>query len=66
VFGDGVKAYRSSKSTLEFDFEDSNLDLFLVYDHKSTTEFWGKNLENFDYNVKMKIFDFKKTNFNRK
>lgn len=28
-------------STREFDFEDSNLDTFLIYDYKSTTEYLG-------------------------
>ena len=30
-------------STKEWDFVDSNLDKFLIYDFKSSTSFWGEN-----------------------
>ncbi len=34
VFGEGTEAYRNSGATKEFDFEDSNLDQFIIYDYR--------------------------------
>ncbi len=34
VFGNGVEAYRNSDATLEYDFEDTNYDCFLIYDYR--------------------------------
>lgn len=44
IFGIGHPPESNGKhSTREYHFEDSNLDMFLVYDYKSTTAFWGDN-----------------------
>ena len=45
-----MPAYRNNHYALmEWDFMDSNLDRFLLYDFKGTTAFWGDNIENYDY-----------------
>ena len=44
VFGESVENFRNDTySTKEWDFMDSNLDRFIVYDYKGTTEYWGEN-----------------------
>lgn len=44
IFGVGHSPDCNGKhSTREYYFEDSNLDLFALYDFKSTTDFWGEN-----------------------
>lgn len=37
------------QATYEYDFEDNEFSLFMLYDCKGTTKFWGENPENFDY-----------------
>lgn len=50
VFGWGIPSYRNgNRSTYQYDFEDTDLSLFLVYDFKATTNYWGNNKPNFDY-----------------
>ncbi|EAS00387.1 hypothetical protein TTHERM_00220600 (macronuclear) [Tetrahymena thermophila SB210] len=50
AFGIGSDVSRNSDvSTREYDFEDSNLDSFLLYDYKATTEYHGNNDPNYDY-----------------
>lgn len=50
VFGIGATAYRNDgKATYEYDFEDNDFSIFLVYDYKATTQFWGENLKDFNY-----------------
>jgi len=52
AFGKGYRATRNGKySTKEWDFTDINNDKFLVFDYKSTTEFWGPNLPAEEYQV---------------
>lgn len=69
VFGDAVLNERNDNySTKEWDFVDSNLDKFLVYDCKATTEFWGQNMPDEWYEVSIEIlfsnfFSFFKTFF---
>lgn len=54
VFGDAVVNNRNDNySTKEWDFVDSNLDRFLVYDFKATTEYWGDNLSEEWYEVRL-------------
>ena len=36
---------------MEYGFEDSNFDAFLLYDFRETTDYWGPNKENYDYEV---------------
>jgi hypothetical protein len=36
-------------ATMEYNFEDSNWDTFLLYDYRETTDFWGPNKPNYDY-----------------
>lgn len=44
-FGQSLGVTRNDNySVCEWDFTDSNLDRFLVYDYKSTTDYWGENL----------------------
>ena len=44
AFGDSIHNYRNGiYSTKEWDFVDSNLDKFLLYDYKGTTSYWGEN-----------------------
>ena len=43
-FGESFDSERNGiYSTKEWDFVDSNLDKFLVYDYKSSTSYWGEN-----------------------
>lgn len=52
VFGDSVINSRNDNySTKEWDFVDSNLDRFLVYDYKATTQYWGPNMPDEWYEV---------------
>jgi hypothetical protein len=39
----------------EWDFTDSNLDKFLVFDYKSSTEYWGENLSEAYYAVSIVV-----------
>ena len=50
---------RTFSSTREWDFEDSNGDVFLVYDHRQTQEYWGTKNVGVDYN------DYKSRKFRR-
>jgi hypothetical protein len=44
AFGKGkVFLTRTRCSTREYDFEDINLDLFLIIDYKQTQTYWGPN-----------------------
>ena len=52
VFGDSLFNYRNENySTKEWDFVDSNLDRFLVYDYKSSTHYYGDNKDDAYYDV---------------
>ena len=54
--GEGGRAYRNGEySTREYDFTDSNLDKFLIYDYKSTQEFGGGPMAGYDYENQMHI-----------
>lgn len=56
AFGEGCLSYRNSNySTREYDFTDSNLDKFLLYDYKSTQEFGGATMPDYDYEHQMHI-----------
>lgn len=46
---------RTNSSTREYDFEDINLDLFLIYDHRQTQAYWGPNKEGYDYKNQQNI-----------
>ncbi|CAD8071388.1 unnamed protein product [Paramecium primaurelia] len=50
AFGMGMDPWRNKLATKEFDFEDSNLDKFCLYDAKQTTKFWGPNKSEQFYN----------------
>jgi hypothetical protein len=50
VFGKGKDPTKNAASTLEYDFEDNNLDLFILYDFAATTQHWGPNRVDYDYN----------------
>ena len=51
-FGESLGVSRNDNYSLgEWDFTDSNLDRFLVYDYKSSTEYWGENLSDAYYAV---------------
>jgi len=41
----------SQRATSEYNFEDNNLDMFILYDYAATTAYWGPNKENYDYEV---------------
>lgn len=44
-FGRSLGVTRNDNYSLnEWDFTDSNLDKYLVYDFKASTEYWGENL----------------------
>eukprot|EP01016_Furgasonia_blochmanni_P053577 TRINITY_DN8681_c0_g1_i3.p1 TRINITY_DN8681_c0_g1~~TRINITY_DN8681_c0_g1_i3.p1 ORF type:complete len:467 (+),score=99.95 TRINITY_DN8681_c0_g1_i3:67-1467(+) len=50
IFGEGnIPSRHTTICTREYDFEDCNLDLFLLYDYKGTTTYWGPNKENYNY-----------------
>eukprot|EP01017_Pseudomicrothorax_dubius_P045884 TRINITY_DN8011_c0_g1_i5.p1 TRINITY_DN8011_c0_g1~~TRINITY_DN8011_c0_g1_i5.p1 ORF type:complete len:299 (+),score=71.93 TRINITY_DN8011_c0_g1_i5:75-971(+) len=49
VFGRGNDPSRNRHATMEWDFEDDNLDVFLLYDYKATTRHWGPNLADYPY-----------------
>jgi len=34
---------------MEFGFEDSNFDAFVIYDYQATTSYWGPNKVGYDY-----------------
>lgn len=52
AFGKGFRSYRNGQFALkEWDFVDSNFDTYLVYDYKATTEFWGDNMVDEEYEV---------------
>ncbi len=52
VFGDSINNSRNGiYSTKEWDFIDSNMDKFLVYDFKSSTSYWGENRPDYWYAV---------------
>jgi hypothetical protein len=52
VFGESLENSRNDTySTKEWDFTDSNLDKFLVYDYKATTDYWGENMSDEFYAV---------------
>lgn len=51
-FGRSLGVTRNDNYSLnEWDFTDSNLDKFLVYDYKASTEYWGENLPDEWYEV---------------
>jgi hypothetical protein len=50
AFGEGFNSTRNGRyATKEWDFTDSNLDQYLVYDYKATTRYWGPNLDPLEY-----------------
>lgn len=50
AFGEGLNSTRNGKyATKEWDFTDSNLDQFLLYDYKATTRYWGPNVDPLEY-----------------
>lgn len=50
AFGQGVTSYRNGNySTREFDFTDSNMDKFLIYDWKSSQNYGGPPIPGWDY-----------------
>jgi hypothetical protein len=49
AFGEGSVPMGSHRATSEYNFEDQNLDLFILYDYAATTAYWGPNKENYDY-----------------
>lgn len=54
AFGRGFTANRNGNYALkEWDFVDSNFDRFLVYDYKGTTSYWGENMEEEEYEVRL-------------
>lgn len=56
AFGDSINNERNGiYSTKEWDFVDSNLDKFLLYDYKSTTSYWGENRSEEWYAVSQKM-----------
>lgn len=54
AFGKGFQANRNGRyAQKEWDFIDINNDRFLVYDYKATTDYWGENLEEWEYEVSL-------------
>ena len=52
AFGEGqLVQWNDNVATREYSFEDNNLDLFLLYDYKATTDYHGENLLDYDYSV---------------
>ena len=64
-FGQSLGVTRNDNYSLcEWDFTDSNLDKFLVYDYKASTAYWGENLPDEYYAVRFnchKILTLRKT-----
>jgi hypothetical protein len=51
-FGRSLGVTRNDNYSLnEWDFTDSNLDKYLIYDYKSSTDYWGENLPDEWYEV---------------
>lgn len=54
-FGQSLGVTRNDNYSLgEWDFTDSNMDRFLVYDYKGSTDYWGENLPQEYYDVSSK------------
>jgi len=49
AFGEGNASVGSKRATREYNFEDNNLDLFILYDFSATTDYWGPNRADYDY-----------------